>query len=86
MLGAMSPLVLFPGELFAGPGYAPTLMAQYIINDGVLLGAGLVIVATWTVGHLVAAPQSLRSTLRGHVPRVQHVGSVVQVQPTEQKG
>jgi len=40
MLGAMSPLVLFPSELFAGPGHAPTLVAQYIIKDVVLIGAG----------------------------------------------
>ena len=28
MIGAMSPLVLFPGELFAGASHAPTLEAR----------------------------------------------------------
>ncbi len=31
MIGAMSPLVLFPGELFSGILDAPTLVAQYIL-------------------------------------------------------
>jgi uncharacterized membrane protein YphA (DoxX/SURF4 family) len=86
MLGAMSPLVLFPGELFAGPGHAPTLVAQYIIKDVVLIGAGLVIAATWTGGHLVAAPQSLRSTLGTRVPRVRSAGPVPPPQPMEHVG
>ncbi len=86
MLGAMSPLVLFPGELFAGPGHAPTLVAQYIIKDVVLIGAGLVIAATWTGGHLVAAPQSLRSTLGTRVPPVRRQRPAVSVQPTEPVG
>jgi uncharacterized membrane protein YphA (DoxX/SURF4 family) len=86
MLGAMSPLVLFPGELFAGPGHAPTLVAQYIIKDVVLIGAGLVIAATWTGGHLVAAPQSLRSTLRKRVPPVRSQRPMVQAHPTEPVG
>lgn len=43
MLGAMAPLVLFTGELFTGPWYAPTLVAQYIIKDIVLVAAAMVI-------------------------------------------
>ncbi len=86
MLGALSPLVLFPGELFTDPGHAPTLVAQYIIKDVVLIGAGLVIAATWTGGHLVAAPQSLRSTLRTRVSTVRSQGRVVSAAPTEQVG
>jgi uncharacterized membrane protein YphA (DoxX/SURF4 family) len=86
MLGAMSPLVLFPGELFAGPGHAPTLVAQYIIKDVVLLGAGLVIAATWTGGQFVAAPQRLRSTLGRRVPAVRSQRPAVPTHPTEQLG
>ncbi|MDQ3327289.1 MAG: DoxX family protein [Chloroflexota bacterium] len=70
MLGAMSPLVLFPGELFSGPSHAPTLAAQYIIKDVVLVGAGLVIAATWNGAQIVAEPRSMRSTLRAAAPRV----------------
>ncbi len=67
MLGAMSPLLLFPGELFAGPQHAPTLVAQYIIKDVVLVAAGMVIAATWTGARIVAEPRSMRSTLRTRV-------------------
>lgn len=70
MLGAMSPLALFPGELFAGPSHAPTLAAQYIIKDVVLVGAGLVIAATWTGARIVAEPRSMKSTLFAGAPRL----------------
>lgn len=43
VLGWMSPLVLFPGDLFTGDG--PTLAAQYILKDIVLGAAGLVVAA-----------------------------------------
>ncbi len=72
MLGAMSPLVLFPGELFSGAEgiIAPTLAAQYIIKDIILVAAAMVIAATWTGARIVAEPRSLRSTLRSTIPRV----------------
>ncbi len=65
MLGAMSPLVLFAGELFAGSqgAFAPTLVAQYIIKDIILVAAAMVIASTWTGARIVAEPKSLRSTL-----------------------
>ena len=43
MIGAMSPLLLFPGDLFGGPHHAPTLEGQYVLKDVVLISAGLVI-------------------------------------------
>lgn len=46
MVGAMSPLLLFPGELFGGPFHAPTLVGQYVLKDIVLISAGLVIGTT----------------------------------------
>lgn len=46
MVGILAPLVLFPDRLF-GPGFfAPTLEAQYVLKDVVLLAAGLVVAAT----------------------------------------
>jgi len=54
MVGAMSPLLLFTGELFAGPYHAPTLEAQYIIKDIVLISAGLVLGATLHGGRIVS--------------------------------
>lgn len=73
MIGAMSPLVLFPGELFPGSLHAPTLAAQYIIKDIVLVAAGMVIASTWTGAHLVAESTSLRSSLSTRVRRTQRI-------------
>src|SRR5688572_7513353 len=42
MVGIMSPLVLFAGEMFPE---GPTLVAQYVIKDVVLIAAGLVVAA-----------------------------------------
>ncbi|WP_205748092.1 DoxX family protein [Dyadobacter luticola] len=70
MIGAMSPLLLYPAELFPGPVHAPTLEAQYIIKDIILIAAGMVIASTWTGARIVARPQSLRSTLTKRVPGV----------------
>ncbi len=53
MLGAISPLVIFPGEIFAGAFHAPTLVGQYIIKDVVLISAGLVLGATLHGGRIV---------------------------------
>ena len=53
MIGATSPLVIFPGEIFAGPFHAPTLVGQYIIKDVVLISAGLVLGATLHGGRIV---------------------------------
>ena len=71
MAGAMSPLLLFPSELFAGPFHAPTLAAQYIVKDIILVAAGMVIASTWTGAQIVAQPQSLRSSLIKPLDRVQ---------------
>jgi putative oxidoreductase len=46
-LGWMSPLVLFPADLFAGGG--PTLEAQYILKD-IILGAAALVVAAKALG------------------------------------
>ncbi len=70
MLGAMSPLVLFPSELFPGPLHTPTLAAQYIIKDVVLVAAGMVIASTWTGARIVPERRSMRSTFGARVPRV----------------
>lgn len=53
LVGIMSPLVLFAADLFPG---APTLEAQYVLKDIVLVAAGLVIAATALGAHLQAAP------------------------------
>lgn len=50
-LGWMSPLVLFPADLFTG---GPTLEAQYILKDIVLGAAGLVVAAKALGARMVA--------------------------------
>lgn len=44
-VGILSPLVLLPGRLFAGPHHAPTLEAQYVLKDFILVAAAMVIAA-----------------------------------------
>jgi uncharacterized membrane protein YphA (DoxX/SURF4 family) len=58
LVGIMSPLVLFFGDLFPG---TPTLEAQYVFKDIVLAAAGLVIAAK----ALTAAPIGRRPTVNG---------------------
>jgi len=43
MVGVLSPLVLFPGDLFSREYNAPTLAGQYVVKDVVLLTAALVV-------------------------------------------
>lgn len=64
MVGAASPLVLFPGEVFTAFPYAPTLEGQYIIKNIVLVSAGLVIGATVRGGGLTAHPQAVEVARR----------------------
>lgn len=59
MAGTLTPLALFPGELFLHFPYAPTLEGQYINKNLVLIGGGLVIGATVRGGQIVAEPQEL---------------------------
>lgn len=70
MIGAMSPLLLFPGELFSGPQHAPSLAAQYILKDIILIAAGMVIASTWTGARITAEPTRMLTSLRRRVPRV----------------
>jgi uncharacterized membrane protein YphA (DoxX/SURF4 family) len=46
MLGTVTPVFLFPNEVFTQIPYAPTLEGQYIIKNLVLISAGLVIGST----------------------------------------
>lgn len=56
MLGTLTPLVLFPREVFVHVPYAPTMEGQYIIKNLVLISAGIVIGATVRGGRVVADP------------------------------
>ena len=61
MLGAITPLLLFPQEVFTRIPYAPTLEGQYIIKNIVLVTAGIVIGATVRGGGMLADPQMRRT-------------------------
>lgn len=56
MLGTLTPIVLFPYEVFARIPYAPTLEGQYIIKNLVLISAGIVVGATVRGGRMTAEP------------------------------
>lgn len=53
MLGTLTPIILFPDELFTRIPYAPTLEGQYIIKNLVLMSAGIVVGATVRGGRIV---------------------------------
>ena len=53
MLGAASPLFLFPSEVFTIVPLAPTLEGQYIVKNLVLVSAGIVLGAAVRGGRLV---------------------------------
>lgn len=64
-VGILSPLVLLPGRLFAGPHGAPTLEGQYVLKDVILVGAAMVIAAaTFRGGRLVRADLAPASPAR----------------------
>ncbi len=57
MLGAVTPLFLYPDQVFTHVPYAPTLEGQYIIKNIVLVSAGIVIGATVRGGKFVGSDQ-----------------------------
>lgn len=46
MIGTMTPVFLFPAEVFTKVPYAPTLEGQYIIKNLVIISAAIVLGAT----------------------------------------
>lgn len=46
LAGIMSPVVLLPGRLFAGPHHMPTLEGQYVLKDLILVAAAMAIATT----------------------------------------
>jgi uncharacterized membrane protein YkgB len=57
MMGTITPIFLFPREVFMVVPYAPTLEGQYIIKNIVLVSAGIVIGATVRGGRVVSNPK-----------------------------
>jgi len=56
MIGTISPVFLFPEEVFQIVPFVPTLEGQYIFKNLVLLSAGIVIGATLRGGTLTSEP------------------------------
>ncbi len=59
MLGTITPMFLFPEEVFTRIPYAPTLEGQYIIKNIVIVSAGIVIGSTVRGGRIVADPEEM---------------------------
>ncbi len=57
MMGTVTPLALFPDEVFTVFPVGLTLEGQYIIKNMVLISAGIVIGATVRGGNIVADPE-----------------------------
>jgi uncharacterized membrane protein YphA (DoxX/SURF4 family) len=70
MLGTVTPVFLFPGEVFTRIPYAPTLEGQYIIKNVVLISAAIVLGATVRGGALVADPVAGDHSARGTESRI----------------
>ncbi|WP_380157115.1 DoxX family membrane protein [Kineococcus sp. R86509] len=63
LAGILSPIVLLPHRLFAGPHHAPTLEGQYVLKDVILLGAALVIAAAFLGQRRTSRPLPAREKL-----------------------
>jgi putative oxidoreductase len=55
LAGILSPIVLLPRRMFAGPDHMPTLEGQYVLKDVILLAAGMVVAAVAGGASLVEA-------------------------------
>lgn len=68
-VGILSPLVLLPARLFAGPHHAPTLEGQYVLKDVILVGAAMVIAAaTFRGGRLIRGELPPTSAIKPRQP------------------
>lgn len=56
LVGAISPVFIFPEEVFNIIPVVPTLAGQYIIKDIVLISAGILIGGTVRGGRIIADP------------------------------
>ncbi len=60
MIGTITPVFIFPGEVFTQVPYGLTLEGQYIIKNAVLISAGIALGATVRGGRMVADPKMIR--------------------------
>ena len=57
MIGTITPIFFFPGEVFTQIPYGLTLEGQYIIKNMVVISAGIALGATVRGGRIVADPK-----------------------------
>lgn len=57
LVGAISPVFIFPSEVFKIIPIVPNLAGQYIIKDIVLISAGILIGSTVRGGKMIADPE-----------------------------
>lgn len=62
MLGTLSPIFLFPAEVFTHFPYALTLEGQYIFKNMVVISAGIVLGATVRGGRIVPEGDEKKAT------------------------
>lgn len=68
MVGVMSPLILFPGDLFAGEYRSPTLEGQYVLKDIVLLAAANIVAVRERGAAIVLVPRDDKTDATPPVP------------------
>jgi putative oxidoreductase len=59
LVGIMTPVVLFPADMF--PGFFPTLEAQYVLKDVILVAAAAVVAAKALGARYVLTDEQVRS-------------------------
>lgn len=74
MIGTITPVFLFPAEVFTRIPYAPTLEGQYIIKNMVLISAALVLGATVRGGGMVVEPGQPIERPGAALPEIKAVG------------
>lgn len=66
MLGTLSPLFLFPHEMFDQIPFVPTLEGQYIIKNLILISAGIAVGGTLRGGFIVPEPVTREEQVEKH--------------------
>ncbi|MFW6019366.1 MAG: hypothetical protein ACOCPM_02195 [Bacteroidales bacterium] len=60
MIGTITPIFIFPEEVFTQIPYGLTLEGQYIIKNAVLISAGIALGSTVRGGRIVADPELIK--------------------------
>lgn len=60
MIGTITPIFIFPGEVFTQIPYGLTLEGQYITKNAVLISAAIALGATVRGGRIVANPELIK--------------------------